>query len=98
MKPEPPTQLLPEGASGYVIGGIVEQMLVVVAVGLVLGVAVRLLGRRGSWWVAGGVWFYGIITGPVGIIMTSTLIGGFVTGNTVVARRLLQRAPESQEE
>jgi hypothetical protein len=85
---DPSARLLADDASGYFVGGIVTSMLVALVAGAVIGVVVRLLGRRGSWSAAGVLSVLGLVAGPVGVVMISSLIGGFLTGNGVAARRL----------
>lgn len=83
-----PMPLLTDGAGGYLVGNIITSMLVVLVVGAVIGVVVRLLGRRGSWSAGGVLYILGFVAGPVGVALVSSLIGGFLAGNGLAARRL----------
>lgn len=83
-----PVQVLADDASGYLVGGIITSMLVALAVGGVIGVVVRLLGRRGSWSAAGALSVLALVAGPVAVAMISSLIGGFLAGDRLAARRL----------
>lgn len=85
---DPPVRLLADDVSGHLVGGIITSIVVALAAGAVVGVAVRLLGRRGSWPAAGVLSVLALIAGPVAVAMISSLIGGFLAGNRLAARRL----------
>lgn len=85
---EPPVQPMADHASGYLIGGIITSALVALVLGAVVGVVVQLLDRRGSRSAAGVLSVLALVAGPVAVAMISSLIGGFLAGNRLAARRL----------